>query len=238
MKRGSIKKILVVDDEPAIRGFIRAALTPHGYSIDEAPDGQEALAKICSWDYDLVVTDVMMPLLDGMSLYKIASVKMPSLRSRFIFMTAAVTELNERFFKENGYNHLRKPFLNNELLEKISEIEDSGSAEDRRETKRVSSLSTRCLIVSNVTMDGTVEDISVDGMLVRYYGEPLAAGHTVGVFFKNADLQRMAEVAWSTSLNGEALSGLSVQECIPVQSVLAALGAPTPKMAEAARNGS
>ena len=59
-------KILVVDDDQAVRESLRRSLTFNGYTIDLAEDGEQALAKISSDRPDLAILDVMMPKLDGL----------------------------------------------------------------------------------------------------------------------------------------------------------------------------
>ncbi len=59
------RRILVVDDDPAVRTFVRAALEHAGYDVTTARDGYEAIARISDSDYDVVLLDVQMPKLDG-----------------------------------------------------------------------------------------------------------------------------------------------------------------------------
>ncbi|MFH1139301.1 MAG: HD domain-containing phosphohydrolase [Pseudomonadota bacterium] len=63
-------KILVVDDEPAIREVIKEYLSGVGYRVETAADGLEALAILKTREYDLVITDLSMPRLDGFGLMK------------------------------------------------------------------------------------------------------------------------------------------------------------------------
>ena len=60
-------KILIVDDEPRIRELIREHLQYAGYTCEEAADGSAALAQVTSSSYDLVILDLMMPFMDGMT---------------------------------------------------------------------------------------------------------------------------------------------------------------------------
>ena len=60
-------KILIVDDEPRIRDLIRAHLEHEGFSCEEAGDGGAALAALSGGDVDLVILDIMMPFVDGMT---------------------------------------------------------------------------------------------------------------------------------------------------------------------------
>ena len=60
-------KILIVDDEPRIRELIREHLQYAGYVCEEAGDGSAALSLLSGGGYDLVILDVMMPFMDGMT---------------------------------------------------------------------------------------------------------------------------------------------------------------------------
>ncbi len=61
------RRILVVDDDAAVRTLIRTVLQRAGYDVTTARDGREAIALIAASDYDLVLLDVIMPHLDGVS---------------------------------------------------------------------------------------------------------------------------------------------------------------------------
>jgi CheY-like chemotaxis protein len=65
-----MKRILLVDDVPAVRLSIRAALEAAGYQVLEGADGKEALTLLDSQAVDLIVTDLWMPNLDGVELLK------------------------------------------------------------------------------------------------------------------------------------------------------------------------
>ena len=64
------EEILIVDDEPRIRDLIRAHLEHEGFSCEEAGDGGAALAALSGGDVDLVILDIMMPFVDGMTCLK------------------------------------------------------------------------------------------------------------------------------------------------------------------------
>ncbi|ACS81745.1 response regulator [Maridesulfovibrio salexigens] len=67
-KSGPVQKILVVDDSLTVREVERKLLVNHGYEVDTAVDGQDGLNAVISGDYDLVVTDVDMPRMNGLEL--------------------------------------------------------------------------------------------------------------------------------------------------------------------------
>jgi CheY-like chemotaxis protein len=59
------RRILVVDDDVSIRGFLAEALQDEGYEVQTAGNGQEALAALAHWRPDLILLDLMMPVMDG-----------------------------------------------------------------------------------------------------------------------------------------------------------------------------
>lgn len=63
-------RILVVEDEPSVADLIKAILTSEGYTVGIAHDGAEGLAMALSWSPDLVLLDVMLPLVDGGAVIK------------------------------------------------------------------------------------------------------------------------------------------------------------------------
>ena len=60
-------RLLVVEDEPKIAAFIQRGLTEEHYIVDVASDGEEALNMVAAVEYDLIVLDVLLPRLDGLS---------------------------------------------------------------------------------------------------------------------------------------------------------------------------
>ncbi len=65
MTEAEPKRVLVVDDEKDIQDFVCGVLSDAGYAVDAASDGEEALVKIEAAHPDLLVLDLMMPVLDG-----------------------------------------------------------------------------------------------------------------------------------------------------------------------------
>ena len=62
------KTILAVDDSPSIRQLLSSTLTQYGYTVVEAEDGQDGLNKFADSQFDLIITDLHMPNLDGIGL--------------------------------------------------------------------------------------------------------------------------------------------------------------------------
>jgi two-component system chemotaxis response regulator CheY len=62
-----LKRVLVIDDAALVRAFYRAALQDAGFEVDEALNGLEALEKLRDHDFDLLIVDVNMPRMDGLT---------------------------------------------------------------------------------------------------------------------------------------------------------------------------
>jgi signal transduction histidine kinase len=108
-------RVLVVEDEPALAAAVADALADAGFVVDRAGDGEEALARVRERSYDLVVCDLKMPRLDGMSFYR--AIAATELATRVIFVTGDVAGTDaERFFEESGCRWLAKPFRLGDLL--------------------------------------------------------------------------------------------------------------------------
>jgi two-component system NtrC family sensor kinase len=80
-------KILVVDDEAIIAQLISDVLTGDGYDVDTASDGLIALECIGRCGYDVILSDLRMPGLDGLGLYRELEQSRPELARRFVFIT-------------------------------------------------------------------------------------------------------------------------------------------------------
>ena len=78
--------ILVVDDEPAIQDILTWSLAAEGYNVATAASGEEALSRFAEQDFDVIVTDIVMPGLNGLELLERSRVLNP--RASVIVMTA------------------------------------------------------------------------------------------------------------------------------------------------------
>ena len=109
------RRILVVDDDDQIRDLLAAALTSDGHTVDGARDGSEALALLAQHPYDLVLSDLHMPHVDGPSLYETLQtrhhfpVRFATKLPRVIFMTGNAGEHAE-FLRGTTDPILEKPF--------------------------------------------------------------------------------------------------------------------------------
>jgi len=79
--------ILVVDDEPLVAGLMADVLATEGHEVDMARNGREALEKIAARSYDLIVSDLRMPELDGVGLYRELERGRPTFLGRLLFVS-------------------------------------------------------------------------------------------------------------------------------------------------------
>lgn len=108
------RRILVVDDEPSMREFLSIMLRKQGYQIDVAGGGAEALERLEKVLYDLVITDLSMPKVDGMAVLQRCKEVSPT--TAVILITAyATTEGAVEAMKRGAFDYIIKPFKVDEL---------------------------------------------------------------------------------------------------------------------------
>ena len=114
-------KILIVDDEKPIRDSLKMILEDEGYKTEIAADGEEALNKINEDNFDIVITDIKMPKLDGIQLLESASKTSPA--SFFIIMTAYASVKTAIDALRNGaYDYLIKPVEFDDLIIRVKRL--------------------------------------------------------------------------------------------------------------------
>jgi DNA-binding NtrC family response regulator len=112
---GDAPRVLVVDDDAGVRYTLREILETEGLRVDEAADGEEALARWDAVRAPLVVTDLRMPRLDGMQL--LAALLGRSPPPRVVLITAHGSERQAvEAMKAGAYDYFKKPFETEELL--------------------------------------------------------------------------------------------------------------------------
>ena len=118
----TVKRILIVDDEPVIRELCQRVLTEEGFEVDVASDGRIAMAMISEQEYDLYLFDIKMPLMNGKELYEWLQEVYPSSASRVIFTTgSAIGKDTQNFLQRRGRQVLPKPFTPDELRTTLRE---------------------------------------------------------------------------------------------------------------------
>jgi len=113
--------VLIVDDEKAIRDSIQVVLEDEGYKTDTSSDGEDALLKIKENNFDVVITDIKMPNMDGIELLQQASKISPE--TFFIIMTAyASVKTAISAMREGAYDYLMKPIEFDDLLLRLKRL--------------------------------------------------------------------------------------------------------------------
>ena len=106
--------ILVVDDEESMREFLSIMLSREGYQVTTAEDGAQALICLNSSTYDLIISDIKMPRLNGFQL--LAHVRQYCPETMMIMITAfSTTEEAVDAMKRGAYDYITKPFKNEEI---------------------------------------------------------------------------------------------------------------------------
>ncbi len=116
------KYILVVDDEPILLEFLDLYLSEEGYKVERASNGLEAITMIETRHYHAIVTDVKMPVMDGISFYKRLVDNSPHLAKRVIFISGYLSGDHESFVRSTGCALLFKPFQIRELSRTIASL--------------------------------------------------------------------------------------------------------------------
>ena len=115
--------ILVVDDDAQIARTLADLLSSEGHAVDTAPDGVIALAKLDVRPFDIVITDVRMPRLDGLGLYRELARRAPTLQHRVIFITGEdLTNETRRLLDGSGAPVLNKPFDLADLVRAVDTV--------------------------------------------------------------------------------------------------------------------
>ena len=114
-------KFLVVDDEENVRKVLNMILANSGHTVDATGDVSEALAKLESNSYDVILIDIRMPGMNGMELYAAVMEKHPEVKGKFIFMSGDPSDLQTRdFFEQNKLSYISKPFDRETLMQKVN----------------------------------------------------------------------------------------------------------------------
>ncbi len=116
-------QILIVDDDPLIIKLLEKKLTKAGFKIDSANDGQQALEKIHQFKPDIIISDIMMPHLDGYQLHRSLRQKPETAAIPFIFMSAKAAPADQLAGLRMGADeYVCKPFDFDNFIERVHEV--------------------------------------------------------------------------------------------------------------------
>ncbi len=102
------KRMLVVDDNEALR-LLFSELFKKKAIVEISPDGKDGLLKMKDTYFDVILSDIDMPQLDGIDLYKKATARQPELGANFIFCSTFLTPDKKEFIRKNDISFLEKP---------------------------------------------------------------------------------------------------------------------------------
>ncbi len=109
-------KILVVDDDDSLRAFLAKAIANEGYDVAEAPDGETAWDMVQANDYDLLLTDIVMPNMDGVELSTKAICHDPNMKIMFMTgFTGMASTLDDKT------TVVAKPFHLKDIVNKVKD---------------------------------------------------------------------------------------------------------------------
>ena len=109
------RRALVIDDDAAIRVLVTRILARHGYAVDSARDGAEAIEKLAHNDYCVITLDLMMPRVDGFTVVKFLTEYHPATLEKVIVMTAYGAQARDELCPP-VVRFVEKPFEIEELL--------------------------------------------------------------------------------------------------------------------------
>src|SRR5215472_4948775 len=119
----SQRTVLIVDDEAEIRDALSEILTGARHRVVTANSGREALEKLSTEHYDVILTDIRMPDLDGRALYQEIERRWPGREARVVFVTGdTLASALREFVSESGRPVIEKPFLPSEVRRVVAEL--------------------------------------------------------------------------------------------------------------------
>lgn len=168
-------RILVVEDEKRIADFVYRGLESAGYVVDLAENGEGALGKIYAHDYDLVILDLMLPDMDGLSVLEKARNRKVSPPVLILSARGGVDD-RVKGLELGADDYLVKPFAFVELLARVRALLRRGQATPERLT--VGDLTLDCIrrkaSRSGEPVDLAPKEFSILEYLMRNRGRPLS----------------------------------------------------------------
>ena len=148
-------RILICDDQKDIVNALRIYLTPEGYDLYEAYNGQQAVELCKEKQMDLILLDVMMPVMDGVT----ATAKIREFSNAPIILLTAKSETEDKVLGLNvgADDYITKPFVPVEVLARIrSQLRRYSRMDNRTENKDV-------LTIGGISLDDRTKSVTVEG---------------------------------------------------------------------------
>ena len=168
-------RILVVEDQDDLREVVAETLREESFAVDESPDGEEGLYKALNWDYDLIVLDVMMPVMDGWEVLE----KLRKEKQTPVLMLTALDQVRD---KVKGLNHgaddyLAKPFDLAELVARVRAVIRRNGGEHRPEVSvgRVTiNTTSKTLRYDDRPVEVTAREYAMAELMIQHRGEVIS----------------------------------------------------------------
>jgi PAS domain S-box-containing protein len=121
-ERNGPSRILVVDDEKDVSETLKDILTADGHEVEVSDDGRVALDRLDQCEFDLVISDLIMPGLDGQGLYRELCRRQPATAGRIVFITGdTLSPGAKRFLSESERPVIEKPFVPEDIRRLVRE---------------------------------------------------------------------------------------------------------------------
>ncbi|ENZ83241.1 MULTISPECIES: response regulator [Caulobacter] len=115
--------ILTVDDSASLRQAIKIALTGEGYAVSEAPDGQAGVSAADAGDFQLIITDLNMPVMDGLTMIRTLRGKPKHAGVPIIFLTTeSDADIKAQAKAAGATGWLTKPFNPDQLITVVKKV--------------------------------------------------------------------------------------------------------------------
>jgi diguanylate cyclase (GGDEF)-like protein/PAS domain S-box-containing protein len=179
-QRSASRRILLVDDDDAMRRLVRKVLEPYGYVVTGASSGKEALQKLLESKPDLILLDYLLPDMDGLLLLELIRARLGDSHTPIICLTGKTDIPTKTKALETGaIDYITKPFDVRELAARVGtqlRVKDQRE-EDAREKERLASVAKRAQEQAEQRYRALVQNshclvCELDGDLQIVYGSP------------------------------------------------------------------
>ncbi|MBZ7927264.1 winged helix-turn-helix domain-containing protein (plasmid) [Ensifer adhaerens] len=167
-------RVLVIEDDAETASYINNGLTEDGHLVDVAADGRDGLLQATTDDYDVLIVDRMLPVLDGLSLVK--ALRSVGKATPVLYLTS-LGGVDDRVkgFEAGGDDYVLKPFYFSELLARVNALGRRPPLKDEETTLRFRdlemNLSRRVVQRAGVTIDLQPREFRLLEVLLRNRGK-------------------------------------------------------------------
>lgn len=210
-----MKRFLVVDDDKSIRTLYKVLIERRYESahIDFCPDGKEGLAMATNADFDIIVSDINMPVMDGISFHANLKQQDRLKAEKVVMVSANIYGDHLRYIQDEGLDYFEKPFRPNQFYAFVDSILEKTKTEAVLNTQRRYDrlgTSASCLLETvlpnkdeKIKIAAETIDYSEGGVGLSYKGHEIPSGTSVSIFIEALNIfNRSAQIVW-TSVSGD-----------------------------------